>query len=145
MARISAEARSRIMSAIRKRDTKPELAVRRFLHAEGLRYRLHAASLPGSPDLIFPSRRTAVFVHGCFWHRCPHCAAGKKEVRSNTGYWIPKLQRNQACDARVRAELEDAGWSVLTVWECETRDRRVLQRLLKKLRSRRPRRYPRVS
>ena len=145
MAAISAEARSRIMSAIRKRDTKPELAVRRFLHANGFRYRLHASSLPGCPDLIFPSLRSVLFVHGCFWHRCPYCAAGKKEVRSNTRYWIPKLQNNQARDARVRTELEEAGWSVLTVWECEVRERHTLQRLVKKLRSRRPRRYPRVS
>jgi DNA mismatch endonuclease (patch repair protein) len=88
------DARSRIMSAIRKRDTKPELAVRDFLHAKGLRYRLHGARLPGCPDFVFPARKAVVFVHGCFWHRCPHCAAGRKVVRSNVGYFHPKLARN---------------------------------------------------
>src|SRR5580658_9017144 len=125
---MSAAARSRIMSAIHKRDTKPELAVRQFLHASGLRYRLHASSLPGSPDLVFPSRRAVVFVHGCFWHRCPNCAAGRKEVRSNTDYWIPKLERNVARDIRVKAELEARGWLVCTVWECEVGKRHVLER-----------------
>ena len=94
MAVMTRDARSRIMSAIRKRDTKPELAVRDFLHAKGLRYRLHGARLPGCPDFVFPARKAVVFVHGCFWHRCPHCAAGRKVVRSNVGYFHPKLARN---------------------------------------------------
>jgi DNA mismatch endonuclease (patch repair protein) len=121
------------MSAIRKRDTKAELVVRRYLHAQGLRYVLHGTKLPGCPDLVFPSRRAVVFVHGCFWHRCPHCAAGKKEVRSNTAYWLPKFERNKARDARVRVELEAKGWAVHTIWECEVGNPSVLARLAKAL------------
>jgi DNA mismatch endonuclease (patch repair protein) len=129
MAAITSEARSRIMSAIRKRDTKPELAVRRFLHAKGLRYRLHGAHLPGCPDLVLPSRGAVVFVHGCFWHRCSHCPAGRKVVRSNVDYWRPKLERNVARDARVKQELEGLGWVVLTIWECQTGDPRDLNKM----------------
>jgi DNA mismatch endonuclease (patch repair protein) len=126
------------MSAIRKTNTKPELAVRRFLHAKGFRYLLHWSRLPGCPDLVLPSRKAVVFVHGCFWHRCPHCATGKKEVRTNTAYWLPKLERNRTRDVRVRAELEAEGWAVLTIWECEVTDRRALQRLASSLGPHRP-------
>ena len=126
---VSQEGRSRIMAAIHKRNTKPELAVRRFLHARGFRFRLHDAKLPGTPDLVFASRRAVVFVHGCFWHRCPHCAAGRKEVRSNLAYWEPKLARNRARDSQARATLEADGWKVLTVWECETGDATKLELL----------------
>jgi DNA mismatch endonuclease (patch repair protein) len=126
-------ARSRIMSAIRKKDTKPEIAVRRYLHAQGLRYRLYGAQLPGNPDLVLASRKAVVFVHGCFWHRCPHCPAGSKIVRSNIAYWHPKLERNVARDARVQSELGAQGWSVMTIWECQTHDSHQLQRLAKKL------------
>ena len=115
-------ARSRNMAAIRGKDTRPELAVRRFLHGKGLRYRLHAASLPGKPDLVFRSRRTVVFVHGCFWHGCPHCRSGRREVKSNADYWGPKLARNKARDIAARSALEAAGWLVLTIWECQSRD-----------------------
>jgi DNA mismatch endonuclease (patch repair protein) len=123
------ESRSRIMSAISKRDTKPELAVRRFLHAKGLRYALHDAKLPGHPDLVLASRRAIVFVHGCFWHRCPHCPAGSKVVRSNVDYWHPKLERNVRRDVRVSSELESKGWTVLTIWECQTGNERQLEKL----------------
>jgi DNA mismatch endonuclease (patch repair protein) len=135
---VTPEARSRIMSAIRKRDTKPELVVRRFLHAKGLRYTLHGSRLSGCPDLVLPSRMAVVFVHGCFWHRCPHCAAGRKVVRSNIGYWHPKLERNVARDARVKQELTDQGWNVHTIWECETRDAHALANLASTLLSARP-------
>jgi DNA mismatch endonuclease, patch repair protein len=91
--------RSEIMAAIRSKDTAPELAVRRYLHASGLRYRLHRHRLPGRPDLIFPGRRLCLFVHGCFWHGCPHCRHGAREVKSNTSYWSVKLARNKARDA----------------------------------------------
>jgi DNA mismatch endonuclease (patch repair protein) len=124
------------MAAIRKRNTKPELVVRRFLHKRGLRFRLHDRKLPGVPDLVFPSRRAVVFVHGCFWHRCPHCAAGRKEVRSNLAYWEPKLARNRSRDARARAALEAAGWTVLTIWECELQDEMKLELLAAALQAR---------
>jgi DNA mismatch endonuclease, patch repair protein len=133
MSAATGEARSRIMSAIRKRDTKPELAVRRFLHARGLRYTLHGKKLPGSPDLVFASRKAVVFVHGCFWHRCPHCRAGSKVVRSNTAYWHPKLVRNVVRDKRVRSELEEEGWKVLTIWECQTSSSSLLSKLARTL------------
>jgi DNA mismatch endonuclease (patch repair protein) len=142
---ISQEGRSRIMSAIRKRNTKPELAVRHFLHRQGLRYVLHGSRLAGHPDLVFPSLRSVVFVHGCFWHRCPHCVAGKKQARSNTPYWASKFERNTARDARVTAQLGAEGWKVHIVWECETKDQRILERLAAKLRSARKSSYARVS
>ena len=133
MGTLTSWARSRIMSAIRKRDTKPELIVRRFLHAKGLRYALHCADLPGCPDLVFPSRGAVVFVHGCFWHRCPHCPAGRKIVRSNIEYWHPKLERNVARDIRVKQELRGLGWKVLTIWECQTRKACALDKLARTL------------
>jgi DNA mismatch endonuclease (patch repair protein) len=134
------EARSRIMAAIRKRDTKPELVVRRALHARGLRFRLYRNDLPGCPDITFPSRNAVLFVHGCFWHRCPHCVAGKKTVRSNAAYWLPKLERNRARDARVKAELERQGWTVLSIWECQVNDDDAIQGLAQSLLSLRPKR-----
>lgn len=126
---LTAERRSRNMAAIKGKDTRPELTVRRFLHAMGLRYRLHATGLPGKPDLVFRSRRAVVFVHGCFWHGCPHCRAGRREVKSNADYWRPKLARNQARDLLVRTALDTAGWNVLTIWECQVRDMTALAAL----------------
>lgn len=113
----------------------PELTVRRFLHAIGFRYRLHAAKLPGKPDLVFRSRRAVVFVHGCFWHGCPHCRVGKREVKSNLSYWQPKLARNKARDAKTAAELEGLGWKVFTVWECQVRSAAALEALAAALRA----------
>lgn len=131
--KISRKGRSRIMAAIRSTNTKPELRVRRFLHARGLRYTLHRRSLPGSPDLVFPAMHAVVFVHGCFWHCCPHCATGQRVVRSNIDYWHPKLKRNVERDSRARQELVRNGWKVFTIWECQTNDARVLARIAKTL------------
>lgn len=117
------------MAAIRSKHTAPELAVRRFLHRRGLRYRLHGKRLPGNPDLVFPGRRAAVFVHGCFWHGCPHCRVGRRKVKSNTAYWEQKIARNQARDARAADYLTAAGWKVFTVWGCEAADQTALERL----------------
>ena len=125
--------RSRNMAAIRGKNTVPELRVRRFLHAQGLRYRLHASGLPGKPDLVLRSRHAVVFIHGCFWHGCPHCRAGRRTVKSNADYWMPKLARNKARDARVRAEIEGLGWHVFVIWECQTRDQVMLDRLASEL------------
>jgi DNA mismatch endonuclease (patch repair protein) len=127
--RIAAKQRSHMMASVKKKNTKPEIIVRRFLHRHGLRFILHDRRLPGTPDLVFPRRRTALFVHGCFWHRCPHCSVGKQEIRSNLDYWVPKLARNQARDAKVQAELTAAGWRVLVVWECQTPDKVLLGRI----------------
>lgn len=121
-------ARSAQMSLVRSRDTKPEMRVRKALHAAGLRYRVHDRSLPGSPDLVFPARRLVVFVHGCFWHRHPGCPAARLP-KSRLDFWEPKLAGNVARDARVRAELESLGWKVIVIWECETRKKEALSAL----------------
>lgn len=110
--------RSRIMSAIKKKDTRPELAIRRVLHYAGYRYVLHRRDLPGTPDLVFPSRRLAMFVNGCFWHQHLGCRLAK-QPKSRPEYWLPKLRRNVARDRRVRSQLRRLGWRVVVIWECE--------------------------
>jgi DNA mismatch endonuclease (patch repair protein) len=122
------------MRRIRSCDTTPELVVRRIVHALGYRYRLHRKDLPGKPDLVFGPRRKVIFVHGCFWHQHSGCKAGRVPG-SNTDYWQPKLRRNVDRDNRNRGELERLGWSVLTIWDCETRESENLaQRLMDFLR-----------
>ncbi|MGR3433819.1 MAG: very short patch repair endonuclease [Shimia sp.] len=117
---------SRRMSRVRKADTKPEVAVRRLAHRMGYRFRLHRRDLPGTPDVVFPRRRRVIQVHGCFWHQHPGCRhAGTP--RSRLGYWGPKLARNVERDAETTAALEAAGWGVLVVWECETKDEESLR------------------
>jgi DNA mismatch endonuclease (patch repair protein) len=117
--------RRAIMQAVRGKDTAPEYIVRRLLHRLGYRYRLHAHALPGRPDVVFPSRRKAVFVHGCFWHG-HGCVIGQPP-KSRLDYWLPKLERNKERDAANRAQLEALGWSVLTVWQCGTRKTEALE------------------
>lgn len=108
------------MSRIRGRDTGPEMMVRRFLHACGLRYRLHVRDLPGRPDLVFPRYRTVVQVNGCFWHQHADPACPYANVpQTNQRYWLPKLERTKQRDAETRAELEAMGWHVECVWECD--------------------------
>lgn len=110
------------MRAIRSKGMKPELAVRRLVHAMGYRYRLHRHDLPGRPDMIFPGRRKIIFVHGCFWHQHPDsdCKLAHRP-RSNLEYWGPKLRRNQERDAAHRERLAELGWDVLLIWECEVK------------------------
>jgi DNA mismatch endonuclease (patch repair protein) len=110
--------RSERMSRIRGKDTRPELALRKVLHGLGLRYRLHGAGLAGKPDLVFARYKTVVFVHGCFWHRHGGCNIATTP-KSNTPFWVGKFEKNVARDARVARILEEAGWKVLVVWECE--------------------------
>ena len=106
------------MSRIRGRNTGPELRLRSLLHRAGFRFRLHAKQLPGSPDVVLPKYRTAIFVHGCFWHRHPGCRnATKPSTRRE--FWQEKFDANVSRDARNQAALEAAGWTVLTIWECE--------------------------
>jgi DNA mismatch endonuclease, patch repair protein len=136
--------RSEVMAAIRSKDTAPELAVRRFLHAAGLRYRLHRHDLPGRPDLMFAGRRVCVFVHGCFWHGCPHCRHGARDVKSNTEYWLPKLARNRARDADNQRRLAALGWTALTIWACQTDDVGELASLARSIRAIPTRSCPRV-
>lgn len=117
---VSREQRSKNMAAIRGKNTKPEMLVRRYLHGQGFRYRLHVKNLPGKPDLVFPSKQTAIFVHGCFWHGCVHCRVGRRKVKSNTEYWRAKRRRNRKRDRQAQRALKAAGWKVLAVWECQT-------------------------
>ncbi|TQN55376.1 DNA mismatch endonuclease Vsr [Agrobacterium tumefaciens] len=113
--------RSEIMARIGGKGTKPEMAVRRVAHELGYRFRLHRRDLPGRPDLVFPSRRIALFVHGCFWHRHAGCRLAYNP-KSNVEFWQAKFKGNVARDARVLDELEGLGWRVAMIWECETRD-----------------------
>lgn len=114
-------ARSAQMARVRGKDTKPELKVRRALHAAGLRFRLQARDLPGRPDIVFRTRRLAVFVHGCFWHRHddPNCKL-VRTPKSRLEFWEAKFQQNQSRDAEVKAKLDALGWRVIEVWECQT-------------------------
>jgi len=108
-------------------NTRPELVVRRLLHSLGYRYRLHASDIPGKPDVVFRRRKIALFVHGCFWHQHPSANCPLRSApRSNTAYWNAKLARNVERDRENQAKLEELGWRVLTVWECETRNRKAL-------------------
>jgi len=107
-----------MMAGIRARDTAPEWAVRRYLHAAGLRFRVHVRGLPGTPDLVFSKYRTAVFVHGCFWHRHAGCRfATNPSTRAN--FWRSKFEQNQARDRRDEEALRQRDWAVIVVWECE--------------------------
>lgn len=116
--KFSKETRSYIMSRIRGKDTKPEILVRKYLFARGLRFRKNDKRYLGRPDVVLPKYKTAVFVHGCFWHLHEGCKYAKMP-KSNVEYWEEKLYRNRERDARNQAELKAMGWTVLTVWECE--------------------------
>jgi DNA mismatch endonuclease (patch repair protein) len=124
----TSESRSDLMSRIRGKDTAPELAVRRLLHSLRYRFRLHRADLPGKPDIVFPSRRKAIFVNGCFWH-AHGCRIGQPP-RSRLDFWRPKLERNSARDRQNAESLRSLGWSVLTVWQCEIQSKTKLRRSL---------------
>lgn len=123
------EQRSTVMARIRGKDTKPEIAVRRILHAMGYRFRLHRRDLPGTPDIVFPGRRKAIFVHGCFWHGHPGCRFARRPA-TRPEFWAEKIGGNQKRDRIVVARLRSLGWSVATVWECALRrPERVAARL----------------
>ena len=128
---VTPKRRSEIMSNIRAKGMKPEMAVRRITHAMGYRYRLHRKDLPGKPDLVFPSHRKVIFVHGCFWHQHsdPACRIARRP-KSNRHYWLPKLESNVARDAKHQAQLAELGWDVLVIWECEVEgDGRTAERI----------------
>jgi DNA mismatch endonuclease (patch repair protein) len=118
------------MGRIGSKNTAPELIVRRLLHSLGYRFRLHRKDLPGTPDIVLPGRRKAIFVHGCFWH-AHSCRIGRPP-KSRPEFWEPKLARNRARDEENSRDLEEAGWDVLTVWQCETKDKVALSELLEK-------------
>ncbi|WP_382152562.1 very short patch repair endonuclease [Hydrogenophaga sp. ANAO-22] len=118
---LSPAQRSKRMALVRSVDTKPELIVRKLLHSRGFRYRLHDKKLPGTPDLVFPSRRKVVFVHGCFWHRHNDCSLARMP-KSRLDFWGPKLEGNRERDLRKLSDLVRLGWDAMVVWECELQD-----------------------
>lgn len=123
--------RSEMMASVRSKNTRPEMLVRSVLHQSGYRFRLHRPDLPGKPDIVLPSRKKVIFVHGCFWHQhegCPFSHVPK----SNTAYWAPKLERNRVRDRKHIMELRASGWKCLVLWECElNKPDRLLRRLTK--------------
>lgn len=118
---VDAATRSRMMSGIRGKDTKPELLVRKYLHARGLRFRLHVKNLPGKPDIVCPKYRAAIFVHGCFWHQHDGCKFATMPS-SRTDFWTSKLSENVSRDKYQISALEGLNWRVFVVWECELKD-----------------------
>jgi DNA mismatch endonuclease (patch repair protein) len=120
------EQRIRNMSAIRGRDTKPEILVRSLLHSMGFRFRLHLKNLPGKPDIVLPVHKAVIFVHGCFWH-CHKCRFGLVKPATRPEFWVVKRQSNVERDIRNKLGLEALGWRVMIVWECETRERDQLR------------------
>lgn len=121
--------RSRVMAAVKARDTNPEKLVRSIVHRLGFRFRLHAADLPGKPDIVLPRHKKVINVHGCFWHlhSCPH---GRRAPVANADYWQAKRDRNAERDRRVIRQLRKEGWAVLTIWECQTRDHAALSKII---------------
>lgn len=126
---VSNEVRSQIMRAVSTKNTGPEKAVRSLLTTSGYRYRLHRRDLPGTPDIVFPGRRKAIFVNGCFWHGHAGCPKGRLP-KSRPEYWIPKIARNIENDQRNLAELAERGWETLIVWQCELRQPLILEKKL---------------
>lgn len=127
---LTTQQRSEVMSRIRAKDTQPELRVRRKAHALGLRFRLHRKDLPGSPDIVFPARRVAMFVHGCFWHRHEGCRLAYIP-KSNENFWFAKFARNVERDANVMTRLRQAGWTPVVMWECETEKSDLSDRIMR--------------
>ena len=128
----SSEKRSAVMRRVKGRDTTPEMTVRRALTKLGARYRLHRKDLPGNPDIVMPGRRLAIFVHGCFWHG-HDCARGARVPKANREYWVAKVGRNVARDARSTEALRALGWRVETIWECDLKDAAALEARLRAL------------
>lgn len=125
----SPEQRRRIMRSVGTKDTGPEMVVRRLLHRLGYRYRLHQRDLPGTPDIVFPGRQRAIFVHGCYWHG--HGCSKGRLPKSNEEYWGTKIARNRKRDAAKEAALRELGWGVLAVWQCEIKDEVTLAEKLR--------------
>jgi DNA mismatch endonuclease, patch repair protein len=135
----SKESRSYNMSRIRSKDTKPEMLVRRFLHKNGFRYRLHVKDLPGKPDIVLPKYKTVIFIHGCFWHGHEGCSRSVLP-KSNEEYWLPKLEKNVNKDRLIKQLVVDIGWNQVVVWECELKSATrvvTLQRVLKNIKGNR--------
>lgn len=118
--------RSEVMGRVKQKDTGAELKLRKVLTRLGYRYRLHRRDLPGSPDVVFPGRKVAVFVHGCFWHG-HDCPRGARAPKANAEYWSAKIGRNRARDAEAEVKLAELGWRPVVVWECQLRDQAALE------------------
>lgn len=112
------EQRSYNMSQVKGKNTKPEILVRKFLHANGFRFRLHTKDLPGKPDIVLPKYKTVIFVHGCFWHGHKNCKYASIP-KTRTEWWTAKIEGNKANDKRKKAALKKEGWTVITIWECD--------------------------
>ena len=123
------EKRSQVMAKVRSKDTKPEIRVRKFLWRHGFRYRLHSRNLPGTPDIVLRKYKTAIFVHGCFWHGHKGCKLFRMPS-TRTTYWKQKITRNIANDILHQTQLKELGWRVIVVWECEIKGKAGEQRLL---------------
>ena len=123
--------RSRIMRAVKGADTMPELLVRSLVHRMGYRFRLHRKDLPGKPDLVFPSLRKVIFVHGCFWHG-HHCVRGARLPKNNRAYWLKKVTGNRKRDQNSLERLTEAGWTSLILWECDLRDEKGFKAQVRK-------------
>lgn len=125
--------RSRMMSGIQGKNTAPELVIRKFLHMNGFRYRLHVKKLHGKPDIVLPKYHTTLFVHGCFWHQHPGCKYAYMP-KSNTAFWTEKLEGNIKRDAFNIAELAKLGWRCLVIWECEVNSGKKQKQLIREIR-----------
>jgi DNA mismatch endonuclease (patch repair protein) len=133
---ISKEKRSWNMSRIKSKNTKPEILVRSLLHRAGYRFRLHVKDLPGTPDIVLPRHELAIFVHGCFWHRHSNCKFAY-QPKSRTDFWAAKFRNNVERHRKVVMQLQELGWKVILVWECETSDsNKILTRIADALSSR---------
>jgi len=122
---VSRSKRTEIMSSVKQRHTKPEIAVRKILHRHGFRFRLHNKKLPGTPDIVLPKHKAVIFVHGCFWHQHERCRKSRRPT-SNIEFWDKKLDRNIVRDSQKESELKNSGWKVLIIWDCEIKDEELL-------------------
>lgn len=124
--------RSRNMSAIKSKNTKPEIAVRKLLYSMGYRFRLHRKDLPGSPDIVLPKYKTVIFVHGCFWHRHENCKY-TSTPKTRQEFWENKFNSNKKRDQKIQKEIIDLGWKFIIIWECETHNIQPLEEKIKRL------------
>lgn len=130
MDKVSIAKRSEIMARVQSKDTKPEMIVRKIAFSLGFRYHINSKNLPGKPDLSIKSRKKAVFVHGCFWHRHEGCKMASTPV-SNTEYWTKKFLGNQTRDRAIIEKYKEMGWRPLIIWECEIKDKTRLRKILR--------------
>ena len=141
MDKLTKEQRHRCMSAIRGKNTKPEIVVRKFLFGRGFRYRLNYSRLPGHPDIVLRKYRTVIFVNGCFWHRCPKC--NPSQPKRNVEFWEAKFRRNVERDRAAVAALTQMGWTPITIWECELKKDRIdatMEKVIEQVRAAEPQR-----